>query len=100
MFNKNEDDSNKQYVGLCHNAGAAFCLLPLPILQRSHGGEALEVFGEEGGIGEVEIFGDLEHGVIGMAQLHLGLGDEGTINPILSGGAAGLTYHRTKVALR
>jgi len=59
MFNKNEDDSNKQYVGLCHNAGAAFCLLPLPILQRSHGGEALEVFGEEGGIGEVEVFRDL-----------------------------------------
>ena len=44
---------------ISHNAGAAFCLLPLPILQRSHGGEALEVFGEEGGIGEVEVFRDL-----------------------------------------
>lgn len=37
----------------------ASSLLPLPILQRSHGGEALEVFGEEGGIGEVEVFRDL-----------------------------------------
>jgi len=53
---------NDLILDYCSNvalAGAAFCLFPLPILQRSHGGKALEVFGEEGGIGEVEVFRDL-----------------------------------------
>ena len=59
-----------------------FAYLSLPELRGSHVGEALEIFGEEGGIGEVHLLGNLGDGLVGMAQLHLDTGDEGKVNPL------------------
>ena len=80
--------------------GERFKLFLPAIFQRGHAGEALEEFGEKGGIGEVEVFADLEDGVVTVAKEHLCLGDEGTVDPVLGGGAAGLTDDGAKVALR
>ena len=77
-----------------------FNLLRLSIFSvffRRHICEALEVLGEKGRIGEVQFFADLENGVVAMAKENFGLSDEGTVDPVLGGGAAGLANDSTEV---
>ena len=58
---------------------------------------ALEVLAEEGWIGEVEVFGDLVDGLVGVHQVHLDADDERLVNPPLGSDAAGLTDDGTEV---
>ena len=46
----------------------------------------------------MEFLGDLENGMVSMTQQDFGLSDEGAINPILGGGAAGLPDDGAEVA--
>ena len=78
-----------------------FCTLFFStIFKWCHSGEALEVFREEGWIGEVQFFADLENGVVAMAKENFSLGDEGAVDPVLGGGAAGLANDSTEITFR
>ena len=80
-----------------------FNLLRLSIFSvffRRHICEALEVFREESGIGEVQFIADLENRVIAMAEEYFGLSNEGAVDPVLGGGATGLVNDSTEVTFR
>jgi len=77
-----------------------FAYLSFPELCGSHVGEAFEVFGEEGGIGEVHLLGNLGDGLVGMSQLHLDAGDEGKVNPLFCRRTTCLADDGAEVTLR
>ena len=74
-------------------------LFHLLILAGSHVSEALEVFGEERGIGEMQFLTYLHYALVAVTKHYLCLCDKGTVYPVLGGGAAGLADDGGQVAL-
>ena len=72
-------------------------LQALAVFVGSHACFALEVLAEKGRIGEVEVFGDLVHGLVGVHQVHLDSDDERLVNPSFGGETASLTDDGTEV---
>ena len=64
-------------------------MLPHAIFSWSDAYETLEVFAEEGGVGEVEFFCDAGNGLVGVHEFHFDSGDEG----------AGLSDYGAKIAV-
>ena len=75
-------------------------LFHLLILTGSHVSEALEVFGEERGIGEMQFLTNLHYALVAVTEHDLCLCDKGTVYPVLGGVAARLVYHGAEVSLR
>ena len=83
---------------LAAQGGEVFLFL-LSVFLGSKSSEALEVFREEGGIGEVEVVGNAGDGLVGVHQLDFYAHDEGAVNPFLGSDAAGLADDGAEVAL-
>ena len=73
--------------------------LSVSILTWRHTCLALEVFTEERGIGEVQFFGNLGDGLIGVHQLNLDACDKGAVYPFLGGDTAGLADDGAQITL-
>ena len=74
------------YSLVCKNSqikyGRAIKLnLSLPVLARRHSGFTFEIAAEERGIGEVQFFGNLQDGLVGLFEQHFCLGDHRLGNP-------------------
>lgn len=71
-----------------------------PVFQWCLSGETFEELAEERCVGEVHLVGDLRNDLVGMLQFNLDMLHECTVNPLLGGGAAGLSDNSTEIALR
>ena len=69
------------------------------IIAGRHAGEATEILGEERGVGKVHLLSYLCRRLVRVAQFYFDAGDEGTVYPVLGGGAAGLADDSGQVAL-
>ena len=73
---------------LCHDDGAALCLLPLPELSGVHVFHPIEEAGEGGDFCEMELVGDLGDAHRGLAQEERGFHQQHLVDVIDDGAAA------------
>lgn len=69
------------------------------VVSGRHASEATEVFGEEGGVGEVHLFGYLCSSFVCVAQFYFDSCDDCLVYPFFGGGAGCLSYHCAEVVL-
>ena len=69
------------------------------IIAGRHACEAAEILGEERGVGKVHLLSYLRRRLVRVAQFYFDAGDEGTVYPVLGGGATGLADDGGQVAL-
>ena len=69
------------------------------IIAWRHAGEAMEIFGKERGVGKVHLLSYLCRRLVCVAQFYFDAGDEGTVNPVFGGSAAGLADDGSQVSL-
>ena len=69
------------------------------IIAGRHACEAAEILGEERGVGKVHLLSYLCRRLVRVAQFYFDASDEGTVYPVLGGGAAGLADDSGQVAL-